>query len=166
MHISRAMKTKVFDKLVELKGVYVPDGEPFRDFIVTGPPGSGKTTLLEALGGWPEEGYLDIAEKNWWRSRLLTFRPREVHLGIPFWDHENSHSVSDREWLACNRLTPADLACYPYTALAYQGGFSLNDYPSLRAWIARVEASPGYVAMPGLPAPSKDLPRHAPINPT
>jgi len=61
--------------------------------------------------------------------------------------------LSAHEWLAGDRLTLADLACYPYTALAYQGGLSLADYPALRAWIARIEALPGYVPMPGLPAP-------------
>ena len=62
--------------------------------------------------------------------------------------------LSDREWLVCDRLTLADLACYPYTALAYQGDISLSPYPSVQGWIRRIEALPGYVAMPGIPAPA------------
>jgi glutathione S-transferase len=48
-------------------------------------------------------------------------------------------------------MTIADIACYPYTALIEEGNVSLDPYPAVRTWIARVEALPGYVAMPGLP---------------
>jgi ABC-type cobalamin/Fe3+-siderophores transport system ATPase subunit len=81
-----------------IKGVPFPAGERFRQTIVT-PPGSGKTTLVAKLGGWPEEGYLDLAASNWWRSPILTFRPREVHFGCPFVGYEESHTVFEREWL-------------------------------------------------------------------
>lgn len=62
-------------------------------------------------------------------------------------------ALSGKDWLVGDRLTLADLACYPYTALSYQGGLSLAEYPAIRAWTARIEALPGYVPMPGLPAP-------------
>jgi glutathione S-transferase len=41
----------------------------------------------------------------------------------------------------------ADLALYAYTAHAPEGGIALDDYPTLRAWLGRVEALPGFVAM-------------------
>ncbi len=44
--------------------------------------------------------------------------------------------------------TIADIALYAYTHVAHEGGFDLARYPSIRAWIARVEAQPGYVKMP------------------
>lgn len=44
--------------------------------------------------------------------------------------------------------TIADLAMYAYTAHAPEGGVSLADYPALRAWLARIEALPGFVPMP------------------
>jgi hypothetical protein len=93
------MKTVEVEDLVMIKGVPFPEGERFRQIIVVGPPGSGKTTMVSKLGGWSEEGYLDIAQKNWWRNRVLTFRPREIHLGLPFLGHDESHSVFDPEWL-------------------------------------------------------------------
>jgi hypothetical protein len=82
-----------------VKGVLVPDYVGFRQIVVTGPPCSGKSTLLESLGGWPEEGYIDLAMDNWWQSSAFTFRPREIHLGCPFIGFDVSHSVFDREWL-------------------------------------------------------------------
>ena len=59
--------------------------------------------------------------------------------------------LAKHDWLALGRRTIADLACYPYTALAYQGGYDLAPYKAVQAWIRRVEALPGYVGMPGLP---------------
>jgi glutathione S-transferase len=60
--------------------------------------------------------------------------------------------LTGRDWLAIDRPTIADLACYPYLALAPEGGVSLAPYPAVRAWIRRVEGLPGYIGMPGLPS--------------
>ncbi|MDY7789849.1 glutathione S-transferase [Burkholderia ubonensis] len=46
------------------------------------------------------------------------------------------------------RPTIADIAAYTYIAHAPEGGVSLDPYPHLRAWLARVEALPGFVGMP------------------
>ena len=82
------------------KGVAYPRDVHFRGIIITGPPSSGKSSLVQKLGGWPEEGYLDLAQDHWWSSRILTFRPREVHFGIPFRGVRESFSVFDPAWLA------------------------------------------------------------------
>lgn len=87
-----------------LKGVAYPRGVRFREIIITGPPSSGKSTLVQKLGGWPEEGYIDLAQNHWWRSRILTFRPREVHFGIPFRGFRKSLSIFDPAWLAAPAL--------------------------------------------------------------
>jgi glutathione S-transferase len=42
----------------------------------------------------------------------------------------------------------ADVALFAYTHVAHEGGFELGPYPAVTAWLGRVAAQPGYVAMP------------------
>lgn len=59
--------------------------------------------------------------------------------------------LSGHRWLAQGELPSiADVALYPYLALAPEGGLALDDYPALNAWLARIRALPGYIPMPGL----------------
>lgn len=64
--------------------------------------------------------------------------------------------LKDHKWLALDRFTLADIACYPYAALVHEGGISLDNYPAVRAWFKRIEALSDYVGMPGLPFPHQD----------
>jgi glutathione S-transferase len=58
--------------------------------------------------------------------------------------------LQNHDWLALGRPTIADVACMPYVALGYEGGVSLARYPAVRAWIDRIKALPGFIAMPAL----------------
>lgn len=56
-------------------------------------------------------------------------------------------TLADRDWLVAEHPTIADLAIYTYTAHAPEGGVSLEPYPAILAWLARIEALPGFVGM-------------------
>lgn len=53
--------------------------------------------------------------------------------------------LEKRDWFVIDRLTLADIALYAYTHVAEDGGFSLQPYPAVRAWIDRVAAQPGHI---------------------
>ncbi|TLU66314.1 glutathione S-transferase family protein [Thalassotalea litorea] len=55
--------------------------------------------------------------------------------------------LSKSKYLVGDDLTLADISLYAYTHVAEQGGFDLNQYPAILAWIARIEALPNYTAM-------------------
>lgn len=55
--------------------------------------------------------------------------------------------LTDKDWFAAGRFTIADIALYAYTHCAADGGFDLDSYPKVRAWLARVAAVPGHVTM-------------------
>ena len=56
--------------------------------------------------------------------------------------------LGQSKFLASDKPTVADVAAYSYIAHAPEGNVSLDDYANLRAWLARVEALPGFVGMP------------------
>ena len=53
--------------------------------------------------------------------------------------------LGGRSFLVGDSLSLADIALYAYTHVADEGGFSLDAYPAVRAWLARVAAEPGHV---------------------
>jgi glutathione S-transferase len=55
--------------------------------------------------------------------------------------------LAKRLFLAGDTPTIADIAIYSYTAHAPEGGVSLDPYRHVRAWLARIETLPGFVAM-------------------
>jgi glutathione S-transferase len=50
-------------------------------------------------------------------------------------------------FLVGDRATLADVAHYAYVARAPEGLVSLQPWPAIRAWLARIEALPGFVPM-------------------
>lgn len=46
-----------------------------------------------------------------------------------------------------DRYSIADIALFAYTHVAPEGGFDLTSYPSVLAWINRVQAQPGFVPL-------------------
>lgn len=58
--------------------------------------------------------------------------------------------LGERQWLALDWPTIADVACFPYVGLAPEGGVSLETYPAVKRWIARIKALPRFTPMPGI----------------
>ena len=103
-------------------------------------------------------------------QRWLSFSVNEVFNGLALaramvifnrpLDAKAIHAIADvalntlesrlttTQWLALDRPTIADIACYPYTAAIEEGNISLEPHPAIRAWLARVEELPGFVPMP------------------
>lgn len=59
--------------------------------------------------------------------------------------HVMEQELAARAFLAGATPTLADVANYSYVARAPEGGVSLDPYPNLRAWLARIEALPRFV---------------------
>jgi glutathione S-transferase len=53
--------------------------------------------------------------------------------------------LQTHDWLVCDRLTIADLACYCYTSVSPEGGFPHDPYPAVAAWVKRIEILPGWM---------------------
>jgi glutathione S-transferase len=62
----------------------------------------------------------------------------------------NGH-LKQRDWLAADHATVADIACYPYLFLAAEGGVDTESYDAVTAWMRRFEAMPGFWPIPRIP---------------
>ncbi len=69
---------------------------------------------------------------------------RELELGLV------EQAERGQKFLAADRPTVADIACFPYVALAPDGGVSLDPYPAIRLWSRRLRSLPGFIEMPGI----------------
>jgi glutathione S-transferase len=56
-----------------------------------------------------------------------------------------AHLADGKEYFVGDGLTLADIALFAYTHVAHEGGFDLDRYPAIRAWLDRVAAEPGHV---------------------
>ena len=61
-----------------------------------------------------------------------------------------NHHLAGREWLELGHPTIADIAAFPYIALAADGKISLEPYPHILAWIDRIKKLPNFVGMAGI----------------
>ena len=58
--------------------------------------------------------------------------------------------LAQQDWLVGDQISIADIAVYPYIALAPEAKVDLDGYPAIMAWMRRIQALPAYVGMPGM----------------
>jgi glutathione S-transferase len=94
----------------------------------------------------------NIAVARFWISysgtpeRFEPERPTRMKAGYAALDAMERH-LADRDFLVGERYTLADISLYAYTHVAHEGGFELEPYTAIRAWLERVAAQPGHVAI-------------------
>jgi glutathione S-transferase len=122
--------------------------DPARTWLPQDPLRLGKTMQ------WLELAQNEVAD-GLFRSRMI------AHMGRPG-DLDAAHAqaaaalcvlegrLAQADWLTDGGPTVADVACFPYVALAHQGRVDLAPYPGVQRWVARVKALPRFVGMPGV----------------
>ncbi len=55
--------------------------------------------------------------------------------------------LQNHEYLVAEHYSIADIALFAYTHVAPEGGFELEPYPGVQAWLARVAAQPDHIAI-------------------
>ncbi|MCJ2127607.1 glutathione S-transferase family protein [Methylobacterium sp. E-045] len=136
--------------------VVVPDSNAILVYVAKT---LGRTDWLpeEACGAARVQRWLSVA------AGPIAFGPAAARLvtvfGAPFDAGEviaRAHQIlgrieaelGGRAWIAADHPTIADVALYSYVAAAPEGNVDLAPYAAIRAWLGRIEALPGFVALP------------------
>ena len=87
--------------------------------------------IIKYLGS-PPERQKDLEQKRAGGLKALHIMEQQLEL---------------TEFIAGARYSIADIAMFAYTHVAHEGGFPLDDYPAIRAWIERTKGRPNYLPM-------------------
>ena len=122
-------------------------------------------TRYDLTASWLPRDAVALGRVQQWLSVAagqLAYGPSSARLAVLFGarlDIERAQAISrqlfdvldghlaGRRYLVGEAPTIADIAIYTYTAHAPEGGVSLDPYGHVRAWLRRIEARPGFVAM-------------------
>jgi len=118
----------------------------------------------DASGQWLPRDPLKAAQVQRWLSvaaSSLAYGPARARAAVLFgapmdprcaeiskllFSRMDAHLASQKFFVG-DTPTIADIALYSYTSHAPEGGNSLAPYPNVRAWLASIEALPGFVGM-------------------
>ena len=71
---------------------------------------------------------------------------REIRNGYAVLDIMERY-LANHTYFVAERYSIADITLFAYTHVAPEGGFDLEGYPAIRAWLARVAAQPGHITI-------------------
>lgn len=140
--------------LLEDDGHFVWDSTAILVYLATKYDTAGRWLPHDAAGRAAVQAWLSVA------SGLIAFGPAAARLVTIFGARFDADEVisrahalftvmegelSKRPFLVGDHATLADVAAYSYIVNAPEGNVDLAPYPSLRAWLARIEALPGFV---------------------
>ncbi len=83
-----------------------------------------------------------LADDHPRRAELPRLRERGVQALAVMDQH-----LRDREFFVDSGYSVADIALFAYTHVAADGGFELDAFPDVVAWLSRVREQPGFVAL-------------------
>jgi glutathione S-transferase len=90
----------------------------------------------------------NIAVLRFWAEAGIEGDPREAAAklegGYRALEAMERH-LAGREFFVGETVTVADLALYGYTHVAHEGGFEMDRFAAVGAWLERVRGLPGYV---------------------
>jgi glutathione S-transferase len=137
-------------------GSFLPESNAILWYLAEGTPflPEGRRERAEVLQWMFFEQYShepNIATVRFWITHQVAMTPL-IELSIPA-KRKNGEAalavmeqhLAKRRFFVGERYAIADIALYAYTHVAGEGGFDLQPYPHVRAWLDRVAAQPGYI---------------------
>jgi glutathione S-transferase len=86
-------------------------------------------------------------DKEWdatpFNLEVLARKQERGHEALALMDEH----LRSKDFLVGTTYSVADICLYAYTHVAAEGGFDLERYPSVCAWLERVRSQPGYISI-------------------
>lgn len=83
-----------------------------------------------------------LGKREAWAEKIADARQKGVAaLGVM------EQQLAKTPFLTGAAYTVADIALYAYTHVAHEGDYAMDDYPAIRAWLARITSQPGFEPM-------------------
>jgi glutathione S-transferase len=95
----------------------------------------------------------NLGSARFWLTMVKGGRELQSH-GLDDWMEKGYEALGVMEkhlqsyrYFVDDRYTIADIALYAYTHVAHESDYDLTTFPAIRAWLKRVAAEPGHIAM-------------------
>lgn len=110
---------------------------------------------LSRIVRWLSTSAGEIRQGVEFARRFHLFNAQYVNIEVAtqqatFMLHKLEQHLTDKEWLELGHPTIANIAVFPYVALAADGKISLEPYPNISAWCDRLKQLPRFITMPGI----------------
>ena len=148
--------------LLEAEGRYLAESNAILWYVAAGTPLSPEQRIerAEALQWMFFEQHAlepNIGAAYFWLALVRGGRELQTH-ALEDWMERGyaalqvmENHLKTHQYFAAGQLTVADIALYGYTHVADRCDYDLSTFPAIRAWLRRVEATPGFVPMDWTP---------------
>lgn len=148
--------------LLETEGRFLAESNAILWFVAAGTSLSPESRIerAEALQWMFFEQHAlepNIGAAYFWLSLVRGGRELQTH-ALEDWMERGyaalqvmENHLKTHQYFAAGQLTVADIALYGYTHVADRCDYDLSTFPAIRAWLRRVEATAGFVAMDWMP---------------
>jgi glutathione S-transferase len=126
---------------------YLAEGTPFLPDDRLGRARALRWMFFEQYSHEPNvavaRAWLHVFDVDMTEERRTALEAKQK-LGYDALDVMERH-LEGNDYFVGNRYSVADIALYAYTHVADEGGFDLEDFPTIRAWLERVSSRPEYI---------------------
>jgi glutathione S-transferase len=137
-------------------GTYLPESNAIIFYLAEGTPflpadRLGRAQVLQWLFFEQYNHEPNIATSRYWLTHGFEITPeRKTLLEMKKKGGIEALGVMEKrlaghDYFVGGRYSIADIALYAYTHVAEEGGFPLEPYPAIRAWLKRVAAQPRHI---------------------
>jgi glutathione S-transferase len=136
--------------------VYIARKYGREDWLPTDAAGMAEVMQWVSMGGSEIQFGLQYTRRGVMRDRWIAGNLEQLQAIGKVALRALEWRLKDHDWLALDRITIADIACFPYVYNAPEAKLPLDPYPGIARWVERCMERPNWAAAPN--PPTRDYP--------